>query len=72
MEKKGQLDACDVASDHDVEEAEISEYNEGELVDGNDQEEVLDNLAEEQPQDVRQEVELFHDNSQEKEPLHID
>ena len=38
MEKKGQPDAFDEASDDDddVEEAEISEGNEGELVDGND------------------------------------
>ena len=74
MEKKGRLDAFDKASDYDddVEEAEISEGNEGELVDGNDQEEVLDNLAEKQPQEVRQEVELFHDNSQKEEPSNID
>ena len=30
MEKKGRLDAFDEASDDDVEEAEISEGNEGE------------------------------------------
>ena len=79
VEKKGRLDPFDEASDDDdddddddVAEAEISEGNEGELVDGNDQEEVLDNLAEEQPQEVRQQVELFHDNSQEEEPSHID
>ena len=73
VEKKGQLDAFDEASDDDdVEEVEISGGNEGELVDRNDQKEVLDNLAEEQPQEVRQEVELFHDNSQEEEPSNID
>ena len=73
VEKKGRLDAFDEASDDDdVEEAETSEGNEGELVDGNDQEEVLDNLAEEQPQEVCQEVDLFHDNSQEEEPSNTD
>ena len=75
VEKKGRLHVFDEASDaddYDVEEAEIGECNEGELVDGTDQEEVLDNLAEEQPQEVRQEVELFHDNCQEEKPSHID
>ena len=74
VKKKGRLYAFDEASDDDddVEEAEISEGNEGELVDGNDQEEVLDNLAEEHPQKVRQKVELFYDNSQEEEPSNID
>ena len=41
-------------------------------MDRNGQEEVLDNLAEEQSQEVHQEVELFHNNSQEEEPLSID
>ena len=74
MEKKGRLDAFDKASDDDdgVEEAEISEGNEGELVDGNYNIDVLDNLAEEQPHEVRQEVKLFHHNSQEEEPSIID
>ena len=73
VEKKGRLDAFDEASDDDdVEEAEISDGNKGELVNGNDQEEILDNLAEGQPQEVRQGVELFHHNSQEEEPSNID
>ena len=75
VEKKGRLDAFDEASDDDdddVEEAEIIEDNESELADGNVQEEVLDNPVEEQPQEVHKEVELFHDNSQEDEPPHID
>ena len=55
-----------------MEEAEISGGNEGDLVDRNDQEEDLDNLAEEQSQEVCQEVKLFHDNSQEKELLSTD
>ena len=69
-EKKGRMDAIDKASDDDeddVEEAEIIGGYKGELVDRIDQEEDLDNLAEEQSQEVRQEVELFHDNSQEEE-----